>query len=289
MPATLAAAEPRCSCNPKCLSHRVVESWHTYRSENFEISCRTALTDVDAVIRRCEQTRALLRATWLGDYSAEPWAQPCRVVVHTSAADYTRQTGISAQTKGVTSMEIGNGTVFRRRIDLLADKEGWSDALIPHELTHVVLADRFCRNQIPRWADEGVAIVNEHGPRLAKAVESVDLAIRAGRAIPLTELITAASYPPEKERAELFFAQSAAFVAFLVSRNGEQEVLRFAESTHSADAAKGTFRLPDTTDLHTLERDFANWTRERDAALPQLYRQQEARRVDLLALSTEAE
>ena len=30
---------------------------------------------------------------------------------------------------------------------------------LPHELTHLILADRFSPRQVPRWSDEGMAVL----------------------------------------------------------------------------------------------------------------------------------
>ena len=41
------------------------------------------------------------------------------------------------------------------RINLRADHPTLVPAVLPHEITHVILADHFTEQQIPRWADEG--------------------------------------------------------------------------------------------------------------------------------------
>ena len=47
------------------------------------------------------------------------------------------------------------------RTNLRADHPQVLTAILPHEVTHVVLADLFTTQQIPRWADEGMAVLAE--------------------------------------------------------------------------------------------------------------------------------
>lgn len=279
------AAEPasRSSCNTKCLSNEITDGWHIYRSENFEIRCRGPIVDIDTVTRCCEETRAVLRTTWLSGFPAMNWRPACQVIVHTSASDYTRDTRASSQTKAVTSLQIGQGQVWSRRIDLLADSEGWAANLIPHEMTHVVLADRFCHRQIPRWADEGLAILSESGDRLAKALEAADINSRSGQAINLSQLLSAAAYPSKKEQAELFFAQSAAFSAFLLSQFPEEDVMRFVDGCNSIGAAKAVERLSAGQDLDDIDRMFQAWLQQRDIEAPRLSEQRIARKAKILS------
>ncbi len=46
-------------------------------------------------------------------------------------------------------------------------------AILPHEVTHVVLADLFTTQQIPRWADEGIAVLAE--PNAEQEIRAAEL------------------------------------------------------------------------------------------------------------------
>ena len=58
-------------------------------------------------------------------------------------------------------MNFDQGRTVLRRIDVRADASDWSNAALPHELTHVVLGERFGGHALPRWADEGIAMLSE--------------------------------------------------------------------------------------------------------------------------------
>ena len=51
--------------------------------------------------------------------------------------------------------------VLSRRIDLHCDDANMFVGVLPHETTHVVLAGRFGEHLVPRWADEGMAVLSE--------------------------------------------------------------------------------------------------------------------------------
>ena len=44
---------------------------------------------------------------------------------------------------------------------------------LPHEVTHVILADLFPQQQIPRWADEGMAVLTEPREKIDGLLEDV--------------------------------------------------------------------------------------------------------------------
>ena len=77
-------------------------------------------------------------------------------------------------------MEIGEGKVWRRQIIVRGDKPAEIKRVLGHELTHVILADRFPTKQIPRWADEGIAVLSEPASRLPGLSEIMTDALAKG-------------------------------------------------------------------------------------------------------------
>lgn len=148
----------------------------------------------------------------------------------------------------------------------------------------------------PDWLDEAAAVVAESAEMTEGRRQAFRELARSGRAIPLSEYlhmehpvfaggdfqalieharaqaeaggaaVVSASLPVERlERARAFYAQTRAFIDFLVARNGDQRVLAdiaaamrsglsFEEWLSAAAAGDG---LP--VDLEALERDFLAW------------------------------
>ena len=89
-------------------------------------------------------------------------------------------TGQPETSPGFSTMGVSGGQIVTRRVNLRADHPQMLAAILPHEVTHVVLADVFTEQQIPRWADEGMAVLAE--PATEQAGRAADLQRPLGRA-----------------------------------------------------------------------------------------------------------
>ena len=100
-------------------------------------------------------------------------------------------------------------------------------AILPHEVTHVVLADLFTTQQIPRWADEGIAVLAE--PRAEQQVRAAELQepLEAGRIFDLSKLM-AMDYPAAKDWS-LYYAQSVSLTRFLVEQGPPEQFVQFVQ------------------------------------------------------------
>ena len=115
-----------------------------------------------------------------------------------------------------------------RRVDVRATRAGWRTEALPHELAHVVLADRFESAALPRWLDEGMAILADPAEKRVRHTRGVRRALVAGSQFRLPELLTLSDYPPA-HRWGTFYDQSAALVEYLVARKGQEPFVEFVE------------------------------------------------------------
>ena len=99
---------------------------------------------------------------------------------------------------------------------------------LPHELTHVVLADRFATRQIPRWADEGMAILSEPAAKQAIRRSAMQRALTRAPRYAAGELVSLAEYP-SSDRRDAFYGQSASLVAYLIERESPARFLEFLQ------------------------------------------------------------
>jgi len=202
--------------------------WHITETDNFRV-LNYGLRPIDAAIgKNCEVLRVRLSDQWLGK-SQGTWKPKCDVVLHPSDVSYDREVGTSGSSTIASALvDRRQRQVSLRRIDVRATRTDWQQAALAHELTHVVLADRFDQDVLPRWLDEGIAILAD------SAAKRKQHAIRAGRDLSqgahfaLAELLLLDDYPPPS-RWGAFYDQSAAFVEFLVAEQGHQRLLEFIE------------------------------------------------------------
>jgi hypothetical protein len=95
--------------------------------------------------------------------------------------------------------------------------------VIPHEVTHTVLADHF-RGPLPRWADEGMSVLSESDEEQARYMRLTWETLNAGAGLQLKVLFAARDYP---RNVMGFFAQSYSVTKFLVDRKDRPTFVKF--------------------------------------------------------------
>jgi hypothetical protein len=241
--------------------------WRLQETVNFCICCPSNV-DPATIGRTCESLRAELGKKWLGDDPARPtWKARCYVVVHPSLASYVREVGEAGRgTLGSSLIKTDHGQVVSRRIDLRGDVAEPLRAALPHEMTHVVLADAFPSDELPRWADEGMAMQADPPDKLAGHARDLDAAVARGTAFRVPELLVRDAYPMGDRRA-VFYAQSASLVSYLAARGHPSQFVEFAHraANKGYDAA-----LRDTYGIHDVGQLEQFWRTRSALALKRL-------------------
>src|SRR5206468_1044412 len=128
---------------------------------------------------RARKQEALL---WLGK-ELPTWTERCPVHVRITEG------GVG----GATVFNLENDRVLSRTMNLEGPLDRLLSSCLPHEVTHAVLADHF-RGLIPRWADEGMALMAEdaeeqqrHAQFMAKLADRSDRFISLDRLLPMND------------------------------------------------------------------------------------------------------
>lgn len=218
----------------------VSQGWSIVESDNFRLCSRGSLKQGDAVIRATEAMRRELTRQWLGE-RATAWSPKCDIVVHSTAVAYQKAVPGGERTLGSSLINTAGGKVVGRRIDIRADRAGWLDAALAHELTHVILADRFADGRLPAWADEGMAVLADSDVKQDAHFRDLKVAQSVGSAFRLVELFSLDGYP-SSDRQAAFYGQSASLVRYLVTRGNSQQFIDFvsAAATDGYDSAVQT-------------------------------------------------
>jgi hypothetical protein len=180
------------------------------------------------IARLAEQLRRELREGWLPASTADHWIPTCQIVVHANRKSYLAAVGPGGE-RTVGSSLVGqlNGRITGRRIDLVAGAAEGPLAALAHELTHVVLNDRFTAGNLPRWVDEGIAILADSPDKRRRHRIDLERSLEQ-RQLSLPELLL--NDAPMPERAAAFYAQSASLAEYLIHRRTPEEFLVFVES-----------------------------------------------------------
>ncbi len=205
-----------------------LQGWLIQETENFRIVCLPNLAEAKRLPEACEALRCQLQETWFGAVG-ESWSPRCEIVVHGSVAGYVRELGAgSRQSSGCATIDMERGRVVKRRVDLRADADDWLNSALPHELTHVILADKFAERQIPRWADEGIAILAEPVARQSVRRTAMQRAVTRTAQFSVAELVSLREYPAG-DRRDAFYGQSASLVAYLIEHDSPAKFLEFLQ------------------------------------------------------------
>ena len=224
----------------------------------------SSFTGPPAVVAAAESHRTALFEKWSGP-AGGPWAVPCEIVVHPTAAAFAAATGQPPEATGRATVTLDGGKVLTRRLDLRADDPTLTDDALPRELTHVVLADLFPYRAPPAWAEAGMAVLATSAVERDRYRRTLPKSYQARELIPLAALFELPA--PPAERATGFHVGSASVVDFLVKWKGPQAFKGFLSDAQRYGQAAALKRAYGFADVAALEKAWVQ--AELDAARAQ--------------------
>jgi hypothetical protein len=165
-----------------------------------------------------ESYRRHLANHWLGKELA-PWADKVPVTVQSAP-------GMPAS--GETKYTLLGGSVREFQMVLCGSRERILDSVLPHEMTHTVLASHFAPlgKPVPRWADEGACTTVEDESERHKHDAMLVRFLTENRGIPFRMLFNMKDYPPDMMP---LYAQGYSLCAFLIAQGGPRQFIHFLE------------------------------------------------------------
>ncbi|MFG0261700.1 MAG: hypothetical protein ACF788_04850 [Novipirellula sp. JB048] len=183
-----------------------------YRTQNFLIHAPDQQL-AQAVGEAAERHREELAIYWLGA-PLPPWPVPCPVRVIA---------GPNLAAQGVTT--YNRAPVRDFQMEVVGTPERILDSVLPHEVTHTVLATHFGR-PLPRWADEGISTTVEHESERRKHDAKLREFLATRRGIAMNTLFLLTEYPDDVLP---MYAQGYSVCRFLIDQSSPQEFIRFLE------------------------------------------------------------
>lgn len=206
----------------------------------------------------CKSLRQEIQDVYLGVGQCEPWQPPCEIVLHSSRAGYCRAVGGSVASYGSSLIRSDGTRIVRRRIDLLVKSNREFPALT-HELTHVILADRFVDGNAPLWADEGIAtLADTEAKRLLHRKDCL-VALRTGSSIRVANLLHLEKFT-SPHQVPAFYGQSLLLVQFLVDKGDPSKLVPFLELAKRKGydhALRESYDIDGVPHLEKLWQDYA--------------------------------
>lgn len=197
------------------------------RSENFIVTAPTAEI-AERVALAAEHQRKVVAQLWHAK-ELPAWSEPCPVrVTLTDKATGSSSEFQFQEEKVISKVPLpanfkGKPTVIRGGMVLEGPLDRILADLLPHEMTHNILAEWRCQ-PLPRWADEGAATLSESPTGRANYERALKQALRSERLLALSDLLPKHNYPKE---VGAFYAQSYSLTDFLISSRGRREFLEF--------------------------------------------------------------
>ena len=183
-----------------------------YRTPNFVVDAPTPEIAQQAG-QYAEQYRKEKAMQWLGQEMPQ-WPDPCplRVTITMNGSG------------GATSFAFDNGRILGQDMHIEGSQDRLMASVLPHEVTHTVFAYYF-RRPVPRWADEGGAVLSEDDIERNRHDQLVRQILNTpGRAIPLRRLFSMTKYPPD---VMVLYAEGYSVSNFLVSNSNRGVFLNF--------------------------------------------------------------
>lgn len=199
-----------------------------YPTTNFMVEAPTAQI-AQQVGQAAEYYRKQKAIDWLG-HEMPPWPERCPLQVRVTL------NGPS----GATSFAFDGGYVRGQHMHIEGPLDRLLASVLPHEVTHTVFAHYF-RCPVPRWADEGGAVLSEDEVERDRHDKLVRQVLNTpGRRIPLRRLFALREYPGD---VMVLYAEGFSVANFLVTGGGRQNFLGFVHMGMTAgwDRAAQTY------------------------------------------------
>ncbi|MBB3208750.1 hypothetical protein FHS27_004583 [Rhodopirellula rubra] len=183
-----------------------------YRTQNFLVEAPTPQL-AKSVGDAAERYRDDLATYWTGS-KLQPWPAPCPVRV---------VAGPNLAAQGVTTYNPAPVRDFQ--MEVIGTPERILDSVLPHEVTHTVLATFFGR-PLPRWADEGICTTVEHVSERTKHEAKLREFLSSRRGIAMNRLFLLTEYPADVLP---MYAQGYSVCQFLIAQQGPKTFIEFLQ------------------------------------------------------------
>jgi hypothetical protein len=111
-------------------------------------------------------------------------------------------------------------------MDLRCDHADLLGAVLPHETTHVVVAGKFGPSPVPRWADEGMAVLTEPKDKIDRHLRKLPRYRQDQMLLSVRQVMQLNDYP-DAHYVGAFYAESVSLVDYLSREKGPQEFALF--------------------------------------------------------------
>ncbi len=246
--ATIAAALSCLGANYGSTPANVTTLAGSAQSQNFIVSADSTQF-AQQVAQAAERYRRELALSWLGR-ELPPWTGPCPIHVTTG-----RQLGAG----GATSFSFAEGQPHSWHMEVQGSRERVLDSVLPHEITHTILATHFGR-PLPRWADEGAATSVEDVSERAKQEKLLLRFLTTDRGIAFNHMFAMKEYPRDILP---LYSQGYSLARFLIAQHGRRTYVDYlADGMRWNNWTAATRKHYGYSSLADLQQTWLGWVRK---------------------------
>jgi len=237
------------------------QEWQALKSEHFIVYYTDNAKFTKEVSRKAEIYYKRI-ASELGyqRYSGFwTWDNRVKIYIHP-----TRKSFLSATKQPEWSEGVAN--YFKKEISSYARSEGFLDALLPHEMTHLIFRDYVgFTGEIPLWLDEGGAQWME--PRKRELVKmAVTRIAEQGKLLPLKKMMTLdIRTNTDSEFVGAYYVQAVSLVSYLATKHGAIRFTNFCRQLRDGKTVEEAliFVYPITIrSIEELEKKWVKYIKE---------------------------
>jgi hypothetical protein len=202
------------------------KDWEMFKGDDFIVYYRLNVSEEFAktVMDSAEEDfRQISENLGLSRYQSWPSEKRASIYIYSDEEDYIKNGGQAGWSHGAA-------LISTKTIKTYPSDAGFFDAILPHELGHIVLHEFVGPYaNVPLWFDEGVAMYQEKAKHIG-SMKVVQEALTKGQFITLNELTDMRLYSNSKrETVDLFYAESASIVHFMITQLGEGHFYRLCK------------------------------------------------------------
>lgn len=213
-------------CGSFAVQANAAKEWNEYKADHFIIYYKSIPMDFVKSVESAAEEYYRDIAEWLSFHREEGWAvkNRAKIYIYDDANDYTAN---------AINFQWSHGAAFasEKTIRTFPSAHGFFDSTLPHEMTHIIFRECIgLETKVPLWFEEGVAMYQEKAKRFGSH-RIVQTAVEKGEFIPLKELTLMRLYNNSPDsQVELFYAESASVVYFIINEQGEHNFVRLCRA-----------------------------------------------------------
>src|SRR3989338_7934074 len=230
------------------------EEWNELKGDHFIVYYKTNESFAGQVRHKAEEYYRRI-ADDLG-YARHSnfwqWENRVKIFIHADDNAFRSATGQPPWSKGVADY-------LSKQIHSYPWSEGFLDALLPHEIAHLVFRDFISfKSDVPLWLDEGVAQWEE--PKKRELADRVaKYLVATGADLSLRDLIRFRLSGRSEKDVNHFYMQSVSVVDFLVRRHGARSFTEFCRALRDGKGLDEALKEAYPESIGTVERLATAW------------------------------